>query len=62
MLTEAMKREIVSYMLEGWSKGLIEDSQSNPEVAGAFVKGEVSSGEIEEYVEACKLALLERLP
>jgi hypothetical protein len=61
MLTDAMKREIVEYTL-AFSKGLIEDDQSCPEVCKAVDDKAVTWGELEEYVEKCKEALLKNLP
>lgn len=60
MLTDAMKREIVEYTLV-FSKGLVEDDHSCPEIGKAIDKT-VTMDELDEYVEKCKEALLKNLP
>lgn len=56
MLTVEIKNEVITYLLN-YSKGLIEDD-SCPHTIRAFDAGEVSSAELEIYVEALREELL----
>ena len=57
--TNAMKREIVSYLLT-YSKGLIEDSDACPELCRALDVGAIKSGDIEQCVEQIKNDVLKQ--
>jgi len=60
-LSPEMKREVINYVMN-YTKGLIEDEQACPEIGKAFFRDQVTSGELEDYVEACKAKLLSDLP
>lgn len=56
-LTPEIKREVINFVVN-YTNELIRNVRANPEIAHAFYTDQVTSGELEEYVEACKAKLL----
>lgn len=57
MISSKMKEEIIKYTLN-YSKGLIEDNISCPELCKAVDNNQITSNDIEEFLHNLKLELL----